>query len=78
MYVTINVAELFKCLFFLLQHLSQTSEIHPKIGSKNDQKIWSLKLFEVVYFAKNVYFAIKYFKYQVRVEDRVIKIQDWS
>ena len=33
-YVT-NVSELFKCLFFLLQHLIQTSEIHPKMGAKN-------------------------------------------
>ena len=30
-YVTINGSELFKCLFFLLQHLSPTSEIRPKI-----------------------------------------------
>ena len=37
-YVKINVSELFKCLFFLLQHLSQTSKILPKIVSKNVRK----------------------------------------
>ena len=40
-YVTINGSELFKCLFFLLQHLSRTSEIRPKIEWKNVRKFGS-------------------------------------
>ena len=37
-YVTIHFSELFKCLFFLLQNLSQTFKIRLQIGSKNARK----------------------------------------
>ena len=42
-------SELLKCLFFLLQHLSQTSKISPKIGSRSVRKFGVRNFFKLIY-----------------------------